>query len=75
MATITVQVRLTDDERWKVEVDGVEQYTTYPSRNAAIAAGVHMAMQNDAVLMIQRVGRKDSEFDFRNSLMPRARKR
>jgi hypothetical protein len=64
MTTITVQVRLTDDARWTVEVDGVEQYTTYPTRNSAIAASVHMAMENDAFLMIHGVGRENSELDF-----------
>ncbi|WP_427309022.1 DUF2188 domain-containing protein [Cupriavidus sp. H39] len=74
MTTITVQVRLTDDARWTVEIDGVEQYTTYPTRNAAIAAGVHMAMENDAVLMIHRVGRKNSEIDFRDYALPTSKR-
>ncbi|SPR99512.1 DUF2188 domain-containing protein [Cupriavidus taiwanensis] len=69
MTTITVQVRLTDDARWTVKVDGVEQYTTYPTRNAAIAAGVRMAMENDALLMIHGVGSKDSELDCRSCTM------
>lgn len=65
MTTITVQVLLTDDARWAVEIDGVAQYTTYASRNAAIAAGVHMAMENDAVLMIHGIGKPKSTLDFR----------
>ncbi|MBB3006062.1 DUF2188 domain-containing protein [Cupriavidus alkaliphilus] len=69
MTTITVQIRLTDDARWKVEIDGAEQFTTYPSRNAAIAAGVRMAMENDALLMIHGAGKKDSELDLRNCTM------
>lgn len=64
MTTITVQVRLTDDAHWTVEVEGVERYTTYPTRNSAIASGAHLAMENDAFLMIHGVGRENSELDF-----------
>ncbi|WP_427313112.1 DUF2188 domain-containing protein [Cupriavidus sp. H39] len=73
MATITVQVRPTEDARWAVEIDGVEQPTTYPSRNAAIAAGVHRAIEHDALLMIHGVGTKDSELDFRRCTMAPAK--
>ena len=74
MATITVQVRPTEDARWAVEVDGAEQHTTYPSRNAAIAAGVRRAIEHDALLMIHRVGMKDSELDCRHCTIASAKK-
>ncbi|CAM2989974.1 DUF2188 domain-containing protein [Cupriavidus taiwanensis] len=66
MTTITVQIRPTEDARWTVEVDGVPQFTTYPSRDLAIAAGVQMAMANDAVLLIHGTCRKKKEPDWRH---------
>lgn len=67
MSITTVQVVLTEDSRWAIETDDSSgTRVTYPSRGAAIAAGVHMAMAQDAVLMIHGVEDESSEIDFRD---------
>ncbi|WP_340524554.1 DUF2188 domain-containing protein [Cupriavidus necator] len=67
MSITTVQVVLTEESRWAIETDDPSgTRVTYPSRGAAIAAGVHMAMEQDAVLMIHGVEDEPSEIDFRD---------
>ncbi|MNL63112.1 hypothetical protein D3C87_1872050 [compost metagenome] len=67
MSVNTVQVVLTEECRWAVETDDPSgTRVTYPSRGAAIAAGVQMAMAQDAVLTIHGVENEPSEIDFRD---------
>lgn len=56
MSIKAVQVVLTEESRWAVETDAPGRTRViYPSRGAAIAAGVHMAIAEDAVLMIHGI--------------------
>ncbi|WP_439673174.1 DUF2188 domain-containing protein (plasmid) [Cupriavidus necator] len=55
MSIKAVQVVLTEESRWAVETDDPSTRVTYPSRGAAIAAGVHMAIAEDAILMIHGI--------------------
>ena len=50
MSTSIVKVLVTQDNHWAVESDG--QLNAYASRGAAIAAGVHKAIKERAMLMI-----------------------
>ncbi|WP_432258627.1 DUF2188 domain-containing protein [Cupriavidus sp. TMH.W2] len=65
MSISTVQVVPTEESRWVVETDDPSMTRlSYATRRAAIAAGVHMAMEQDAVLMIQGTG-EPCGLDFR----------
>ncbi|CAG9179610.1 hypothetical protein LMG23992_04018 [Cupriavidus laharis] len=56
MLVTEVRVILTEESRWAVETDDLSRTRViYPSRGAAIAAGVHMAIAEDAVLMIHGI--------------------
>ncbi|WP_041680728.1 DUF2188 domain-containing protein [Cupriavidus necator] len=53
MAISRVRVFLTTDGKWAVQSDGQDSAPfTYLSQGEAIAAGVPMAMEHDAVLTI-----------------------
>uniref|UniRef100_UPI003F4972AF DUF2188 domain-containing protein n=1 Tax=Cupriavidus yeoncheonensis TaxID=1462994 RepID=UPI003F4972AF len=66
MSIKTVQVVLTGESRWAVETDDLAgTRVSCPSRGAAIAAGVHMAMAEHALLMIHGVNDELSALDFR----------
>ncbi len=66
MSITTVRVLLTQDAHWAVDSDDPNgRRINYPSRGAAIAAGVHMAMTEDAVLLIHGIDDM-SELDFRD---------
>ncbi|AVA33664.1 redox-sensitive bicupin YhaK (pirin superfamily) [Cupriavidus metallidurans] len=66
MPVTTVRVMLTDEAHWAVETDDGRERFTYPSKGAAIAAGVHIAMAEDALLMIDGVNEEPSALDFRD---------
>jgi hypothetical protein len=67
MSTSTVQVMLTEESRWAVETDDPRgTRLTFPSRSEAIAAGIHMAMEQDAVLMIHGAADEPCGLDFSN---------
>lgn len=71
MSITTVRVLRADDASWVIETDAPNgKRVAYPCRGAAIAAGVHLAMQEDAVLMIHGVGEQKSEFDFSGDESP-----
>ncbi|MGN5480213.1 DUF2188 domain-containing protein (plasmid) [Cupriavidus basilensis] len=55
MPVTTVRVMLTEKAHWAVERDDGRERFTYPSKGAAIAAGVHIAMAEDALLTIDGV--------------------
>ncbi|QUN29564.1 DUF2188 domain-containing protein [Cupriavidus sp. KK10] len=69
MSTSTVHI-FPDEDRWAVETDDGRQRVTYPSRGAAIAAGVQIAMAEDAVLMIHGVNEEPSAIDFSECDVP-----
>lgn len=49
MSITTVRVLLTEDAHWALDSDDPDgRPVNYPSRGAAIAAGVHMATAEDA---------------------------
>ncbi|WP_454752904.1 DUF2188 domain-containing protein [Cupriavidus necator] len=64
MSVSTVQVTISNAGRWAVEADDGREPVTYPSRAAAVAAGVHLAVAEDAVLMIHGVSEEPSAIDF-----------
>lgn len=65
MSNKIVQVVLTEESRWAVQTDNlIGTRVIYPSRGAAIAAGVQLAMAEDALLMIHGVSDKPSALDF-----------
>ncbi|BDB29051.1 DUF2188 domain-containing protein (plasmid) [Cupriavidus sp. P-10] len=66
MNVATVQVIPADEGQWKVEGDESEDRTTYSTRAEAIAAGVHMALENEAVLLILSRTRERRELDFKD---------
>ena len=67
MAVGHVRVFLTKDGKWAVQLDAADSApTTYRSQGEAIAAGVRMAMANDAVLAIHGLNEPPTELDFRD---------
>ncbi|WP_454743953.1 DUF2188 domain-containing protein [Cupriavidus necator] len=64
MSALTVRVRFTNEARWAVETDDGRECVTYPSRGAAIAAGVQIAMAEEAVLMIHGANEELGAIDF-----------
>lgn len=67
MSITTVLVLLGEDGRWAVETNGPEsQRVKYPSRGAAISAGVLIAMQEDACLLIHGLDEHPIEFESMN---------
>lgn len=65
MATTSVEVFPSEDGHWAVQADAPgSPHLDYPSRAEAIAAGVQMAMAEDAVLMIHGIDDRLSELDF-----------
>ncbi|RDK11415.1 DUF2188 domain-containing protein [Cupriavidus lacunae] len=73
MSISTVQVLLTEESQWAVETDDPRiTRLTYQSRREAIAAGVHMAMEQDAVLMIHGAADDPCGLDFRGCNAPLA---
>ncbi|WP_410748418.1 DUF2188 domain-containing protein [Cupriavidus sp. SIMBA_020] len=70
MPTRTVEVFQSQHGRWMVKSDGDDEKSTYPSRTDAIAAGVHRAMADDAVLLIHGADSTESRLDFSGSSSP-----
>lgn len=71
MSINTVQVLLTEESQWAVEVSGWNNARiTYPSRRAAIDAGIRAAMEHDAVLMIHGAADEPLGLDFRDCSTP-----
>ncbi|WP_316150593.1 DUF2188 domain-containing protein [Cupriavidus sp. BIC8F] len=69
MSTTSVRVFPTEEGLWAVQSDATDSHhVTYPSRGAAIAAGVHMALADDAILMIHGIDDTLSELDFRDGV-------
>lgn len=67
MSITTVLVLVGEDGRWAVETDAPEsQRVKYPSRGAAISAGVLIAMQEDACLLIHGIDEHPSELESMN---------
>ena len=64
MSVSTVQVTVTNEGRWAVMADDGGEPITYPSRGAAIAAGLHLAVTEDTVLMIHGISKEPSPIDF-----------
>ncbi len=62
----TVHVMPAADGQWTVEGDKDPERRSYASRSEAIAAGVHKALENEAVLLILGRTHERSELDFRN---------
>ncbi|WP_265923176.1 DUF2188 domain-containing protein [Cupriavidus nantongensis] len=62
----TVHVMPAADGEWTVEDDKDAERASYASRAEAIAAGVHKALENEAVLLILGRTNARSEFDFCN---------
>ncbi|CAG2154859.1 hypothetical protein LMG31506_05212 [Cupriavidus yeoncheonensis] len=73
MSTKIIRVLLTEESRWAVEADDtLGTRVIYPSRGAAIAAGVRMAMAEDAALLIHGVDEEPSALDFSDCITPLA---
>lgn len=66
MTVATIQVVPTAEGQWTVEGDESRDRTTYASRAEAIAAGVHKALENEAVLFILGRTPERAEFDFKD---------
>ncbi|MBP0618640.1 DUF2188 domain-containing protein [Cupriavidus consociatus] len=67
MTVTTIHVVPVDGGQWAVEGDETGPETTYGSRAEAIAAGVHKALENEAILLILGRSRERSEPDFGNN--------
>ncbi|CAG9167424.1 hypothetical protein LMG23992_00806 [Cupriavidus laharis] len=67
----SIQVFQTEAGQWSVRSDEPGAgHVDYPSLGAAIAAGVHMAMAEGALLTIHAVNDAKSEIDFAGCSMP-----
>ena len=66
MSNRTVRILPTENSIWAMETGDSGERITYISRGAAIVAGVHWAMENDAVLRIHGMDTCVSELDFRD---------
>jgi hypothetical protein len=67
MAVGHVRVFLNEDGKWAVQSDAADSaLITYPSQGEAIAAGVRMAMETDAVLSIHGLDEPPTQLDFRD---------
>jgi hypothetical protein len=64
MPTRTVEVLQSQHSHWMVKSDGDDVKSTYPSRADAIAAGVHRAIEEDALLLIHGADSTESRLDF-----------
>ncbi|CAN7236249.1 hypothetical protein D9M68_90690 [compost metagenome] len=66
----SIEILLTRDAQWALEYDPDNPGPVYPSRDAAIAAGLQLAMTHDAVLTIHGINDKSDAFDFRELHVP-----
>ncbi len=67
MAVGHLRVFFNEDGRWPVQSDAADSaLITYRSQGEAIAAGVRMAMANEAVLTIRGLNEPPTQLDFRD---------
>lgn len=65
MVTRAIHVRQCPGGTWIVELEDVDDSAiSYPTRGAAIAAGVKMAMEHDLLLFIHGLERKPTRPDL-----------
>jgi len=71
MSIATIHVFPTEDARWAVESDAPHcSRSTHLSRDAAISAGVQMAIKEGAVLVVEAIDEDDCKTTERSDQHP-----